>query len=525
MSKIELAVVILLGILLCTGFLKTAASAEVKPDTIEIAENHVPDEGVMIVLRAPTRENYCLVKVYRERDGTLKEEVINGRTLSLLRNTPVFFRVDQVNTILYDIQITVEQENSPPPPQDSAKSKNNDSSSQSQPKSKNNDSPSQSQPKSKNNDSPSQSPTPPESGTSVIRILDALLAIFNVVMLVEDKSDEIQKAKNALTTLGCKLQAAKALNSELDEILYASEMPQFCGFKSIQTRAATAANETAAKLYREGKAALAAVHQVYSDAKNDGSSPVLKRFPILTELGDPSKGKAKEVLDVFVQPAKKLRMIKTAKWRKDDTQEHVLKDNITYTCVIKPAVKPPVVKLSEKYPELRRIEFVVTVNRMPDLSGRKLTFGSFLTGLHNDNGNSGERRFTESLAVLTHIPLYSYNAATLKSLKFRRHSLDSLKFLKFRGAVAISGGLGGGSITGSDGKFTLGQLPTLLGGSLLFAAPKSESLLALTVGGTLRPVKGDVTQPERALGWFFAITVSYDVWGALSDKLNPKKKE
>ena len=65
MSKIELAIIILLEVILCTSFLQTAASAEVKADKIETAENHVPDKGVMIVLRAPTRENYCLVKVSR----------------------------------------------------------------------------------------------------------------------------------------------------------------------------------------------------------------------------------------------------------------------------------------------------------------------------------------------------------------------------------------------------------------------------------------------------------------------------
>lgn len=395
--------------------------------------------------------------------------------MSLPKNTPVFFRIDQVNTILYDIKITVGEENSV-----------------------------------------TQSQAAPKSSTSFTGTLDFLLAILKViseVKLVGDESNEIQKAKNALTTLRCKLQAAKALNNKLDGLLYESEMPKFSGFKSIQTRVPEAANDTAEKLYCEGEAALAAVYQVYSDIKKDGCSPVLKKFPVLAKLGDPSKEKAKDVLNVFAQTAKKLRMIETAKWRKDDTQERVLKENISYTCVIRPAVKPPAVKLPEKYPQLRDIEFVVTVNRMPDLSGRKLTFGSFLTRLPDDKIEMGiQSRFAESLAVLTHIPLYS-------------HNFDYRKFLKFRGAVAMSGGLAVGSISDSDKKFSLGQLPTLLGGSFLFAAPKSESLLAFTVGGALRPVKGDVTMPGRTFGWFFAITLSYDIWEPLSDKLNVKKKE
>ena len=532
MSKLGLKIILLLGIVFCMESLQTETSAEMKADkkAKTASKIPVPDGGFTIVLREPMGENPRIVKVSRDSKGNTTEEPVQGFTVSLPKNTLVFFRVDQVNTILYDIKITVGQEKSGT--QSSAASKSGTSTSQSS--------------ASKSGTSTSQSSAASKDSTSFTGILDFLLSMLKVISkvgLVGDESDEIKKAKDTLKILQCKLQAAEVLNSELDELLYKSEMPQFCGFKSIQTQAAKTSNDTADKLYYEGKAALAAVHQVYNAVKDDSDSPVLKRFPVLTELGDPSKGTAKEVLDVFVQPAKKLRMIETAKWRKDDTQERVLKENISYTCVISPAAKPSAVKLPEKYPELRAIEFVVTVNRTPDLSGRKVTFGSFLTHLHDDTYVNVDKkieigvqdRFAEGFAVLTHIPLRSYNVDAFEFLKFRW----APEFLKFRWAPALSGGLGLGSISDSDGKFSLGQLPTLLGGSLLFAAPKSESLLAFTVGGTLRPVKrlngysvgntfpakGDVTRPVRTFGWFFAITLSYDIWGALRDKLDEERKK
>ena len=438
----------------------------------------VPDGGFTIVLREPMRENPRVVKV----DENAEKEPIQGFTVSLPENTPVFFRVDQVNTILYDIKITVKGEQATDKEQ-------------------------------------------AKDGNALTQLVDlsasvsTSLKVLKVISesLVEKSADgKIERARKTLKTLQGKLQAAKALNSKLDELLYESEMPEFRGFEYIQTQATKDANGTAEKFYNEGEAALAAVHQVYNDVvKDDKSSPVLKKFPVLTELSDPSKGKAKDVLNVFAQTAKKLRMIETARWRKDDTQERVLKEDISYTCVIS-----PVVKLPEKYPQLRTMEFVVVVNRTPNILGRQVTFGSFLTHLHDDTYVNVDKkieigvqdRFGEGFAVLTHVPLHSWD-------------VDRFKFLKFKWAPSLSGGLGISSISDSGGKFSLEQLPTMLGASLLFAAPKSESLLALTIGGTLSPVKrlngysvgntfpstGGVTRPVRTFGLFFAITISYDI--------------
>ena len=66
----------------------------------------VPDKGVAIVLRAPMSKNPHVVKVSENQ----KEDTLSGFTVSLPKNTPIFFRVDQVNTVLYTVKITVKEE-------------------------------------------------------------------------------------------------------------------------------------------------------------------------------------------------------------------------------------------------------------------------------------------------------------------------------------------------------------------------------------------------------------------------------
>ncbi len=158
---------------------------------------------------------------------------------------------------------------------------------------------------------------------------------------------------------------------------------------------------------------------------------------------------------------------------------------------------------------------------VPKLSGSQVTFGSFMTDLHDDiyvniDGKISkgvQDRFTENFGILTHIPLYS-------------HNFELLKVLKFRAAVAISGGIGLNRFSNNDGKFSLVELPTVLGVSFLFAPQKSDDLLALTAGGMMKPVQRlngyslgnkfpendkTVTRPVRTFGWFLAITISYDI--------------
>ena len=458
----------------------------------------VPAGGFTIVLRAPTSENPQVIKV----DENGKEEPIRGRRESLPEKTPVFFRVDQVNTVLYNVKITTERSPAQKPAQTSAKT------------------PAKTQtqtPKNQNKES--------QLTLGIPDVRDILKVIYEPTVN-ECLADTIKAADQKLAALKSKLQSAKALNRELDELLYASETPKFRGFEKRKTRAADAAREkfglthgTARELSDKAEAVIDAVYEAWRNIEEDPSVSLPKRLCVLKELCDPSNKKAKKVVDVFAQTAKKLRMIETAKWYEDDTQEHVLSESITYTCVISSAMALP-----RTYPALPRLEYVVTVDKATELSGRKVTFGSFFSRFHDDTYVNVDKkiavgvqdRFAEGFAVLTHIPVCS-------------RDVDSLRFLKFRWAVALSGGLGLGSISDSDGSFSIGQLSTMLGVSCLFTPLKSESLLAFTVGPTIKPVqrlngyivggtfpeKGGVTRPVRTPDWFFAATISYDVSEAL----------
>ena len=507
-------VIVLVGIVFCIGALQTEGIAKVE------TEIPVPKDGFTIVLRAPTSENPRIIKVSKDRKGVTKEESIQGLRVYLPENTPVFFRVDQVNTILYDVNITGTSETSKvqseslgqQPNKPAAVQKSNNKNAAPDTGTSNTG---------KTQKSNNKSEASGTEAADTLEIIDILTSIVDKSILEQSTASKIQAAEKALKVLQRKLHQARALDSKLDDILYRSEMPEFSGFGWIKSEAVAAAKEkfkrtegTSQELWEEAEQTLTAVYKAGNDIQKDLLVHLPKHLSVLTELCDPTNEKAQQVLNVFAKTVKKLRRIETAKWYKNDKQERVLKKNIQYNCVITPAMKPP-----EGYPELRSMEFVVIVNN-PKLSGRTATFGSFLTRVRDDtyvnvDGKIAigvQDRFAEGFGILTHIPLYSYN-------------VDRLKFLKFRGAIALSGGLGLDDIFNSAGKFSLTQLSTLLGGSVLFAAPESESLLALTAGRSLRPVErlngysvgnafpeqGGVTRPVRTSDWFFALTVSYDI--------------
>ena len=489
MSKLKLKnVPLLLGIVFCMGLLQTEASTQTK-STSKIP---VPAGGFTIVLRAPTSGNPQVIKI--DKDG--KEKSMQGLRVPLPEKTPIFFRVDQVNTVLYNVEITTE--------------------------------PSKGQSTEGGEGETNGEPLPSLSISDVRNILKDIYE----PTVKDGLADTIKAADQKLAELKSKLHAAKALNSKLDELLYASETPNFCEFEGIKTQAAKFAVEefeltdgTSKELWDKAEAVIDEVYEAWRDIEKDPSVGLPKRLSVLKELCDPDNKntkKAETVVAVFAQTAKKLRMIETAKWYKDDTQERALTKSIEYTCVISPAVKSP-----ETYPELRPLKWVVTVDTALELSGRKVTFGSFFTYFHDDTyvkvddriAIGVQDRFSEGFAVLTHIPFYTQN-------------LDWLGFLKFRWAVALSSGLGIGSISNSDGSFGIGRVSTMLGVSCLFAPLKSESLLVFTVGRTIKPVqrlngytvgktfpeKDGVTRPVRTAGWFFGMTISYDVPDAL-DKI------
>ena len=90
------------------GLSQTAESAETKA----VGQIPVPDGGFTIVLRAPTSENPRIVKISKDGEGNNKQEPIEGLSVYLPEKTPIFFRVDQVNTVLYNVSISVTEEQS-----------------------------------------------------------------------------------------------------------------------------------------------------------------------------------------------------------------------------------------------------------------------------------------------------------------------------------------------------------------------------------------------------------------------------
>ena len=461
MFKFELKILILLfGIFLCMGLLQTRTFA---------------DDSVTIVLRAPTSEKPQLIKISKDSKGNLKYEPLQGLTVDLTEKTTVLFRVDEVNTVLYNVSIAAAENAS-----------------------------------NVGNVAPLLQ--------QVTDILDSLRKIVKGLQQLSsvrvgfqgNETCDILSAQKALEVLEYDLQAAMQLNRELDELLYKSEISKSRDFKSIKSGAAKAAkrtfrltNGTSEEFYAKAEETMEAAYKACNTVETVSAS-------LPKDLCNPASEKGKKVLNVFNQTAKKLRMIEAANWRENDTQERVLQGEIKYTCVISPAMELP-----EQYPKFRCREYVVTINGIPKLSGPTVTFGSFLTHLHDDTYvNVDDKiefgvqdRFSEGLGVLTHIPFFSHN------------------FTRFRCAAALSGGLGLDNLSNDAKKFSLAQLPTMLGVSFLFAAPKSENLFALTAGGTIKPVKrlngysinrkfpagGEVTRRVRTFGLFFAVTISYDI--------------
>ena len=156
--------------------------------------------------------------------------------------------------------------------------------------------------------------------------------------------------------------------------------------------------------------------------------------------------------------------------------------------------------------------------------GTKATVGAFLTDLKDENyvdfkgdiALGSRDQLDKSFGVLVHAPIYSRN------------------FSEFRFAFALSGGLALGKLTTSDGSLSIGPVPTTLGVSFLFAGPTTtDSLLSISVGGILKPVKrldgysvGDkypsdatnLTRSVNRFSLFGAVTFSYDLFDKLGFK-------
>ena len=464
MFKIGLTVIVVLGVLLCTSLLQTAESQETEPDKTKTAKIRVPDKGVTIVLRAPTSENYHLVKVSKGRDGKLKRDVIEGLTVSLPKDTPVFFMVDHVNTILYNVEISVA----------------------------------------------GQGPNDAGTGGNVAQARDKSNESLGTEATVNSFAGELSAMPEAEKP---KIETVLSLNSTLDALLYESEKPKFYKvdpdendkrFKEIQTKAKDTVSkafkvlgvtaDTSEEVRSKAEEVITAVHAAYKKA-----------------CKTPSEALLKSIREALAKTADKLQAIEAATWFKRDTEDRVLIETLKYTCKITPNTQ-----LSKKYAELPPKPRVVTVSTMvEDLSGFNVTVGPLISGVSDEsyvNINEkivpgSQEAFSKQLGVFAHLPLWSCNSS------------------KFRVALGISGGVAGFiSLENQALKIDFKSTEPALGVSVLLASKTGNNLLVLTVGGMVRSVKrlngycvgdpypsGELMRATNEMSGFCAITYSYDV--------------
>ena len=467
MSNFGLKIAVLLVVILCVNLLHTSVVAETKSDKTEApAKISVPDKGFTIVLRAPMSGNPQIVKVSKNRKGEINEKPGQKFSVYLPKNTPVFFRVDQVNTVLHTVEITVNGK----------------------------------EPKAKD---------PSEFS------LDKAINCIRVIH--EFCPEDADRVKDALGVLKDRIKIVGQLNQKFDELLYESEMWQFYtpdpmkNFEKIKSKSKKLTQDllglrrgTPQAICDDAEEVIARVRKACEQLDGAKKAVILAFLP--KDLSDPSD----DIAAIFLKTAEKLGKIETATWYQDDVQERVLEQKIEYTCFIIPAITPEV-----KGSSLTRKKFVVTVHTPLGLSGIKFTAGSFVSELTDDyyvkdqNGKvalGSQNRFSMPVGGLAHAVLCSKS------------------FGRFSGALAVSTGFALGTAT-KHGQLVLnGQ--AALGGSFLFAGPSGEGdMFAVTVGGILKPVQrlngywvGDpfpsgTDQPTRAVyrvGVFVGLTANFN---------------
>ena len=487
MGKVLWKTAVLFGVILCLGLFHDGAAAEIP----------VPDKGFTLVLRAPTSERPRLVKISHV-DGERKEEVITGFEVELPKNTPVFFRVDQVNTVLYSVEISAEEEKS-------------------------------------------MERTVPESLRKFLEGDNAFAWIEVAKTALEGKRSKSNltetetKAKETLEDLESKVQEVEKFNKELKEILSQSEEPQFyshgaAGFERIKTDAETAAKAmpgmskgTSQEIREDAEAAIAAVHTAYDEIDEKPPAYVPK------DLSDASN----KIAALFLNAAENLRAIERATWDKEDTQDRLLKNKVTYTCAITPKV--------EGIKQLPASKLKVTVKGVADGWIIKFTQGPFLSrlrdksylledgamnGATSSEANSGMSApaFMDMTAEMDANAMPMGNANTDLKRKimaggpedFVTTSLGALVHVSHSKCkwVGLSGGLG------TDGA---NHMQVALGFSFFFNTQDEQSF-ALTFGGIAGKVKdldgyaeGDFfkgTEPlptklVTRVNWFGAITFNF----------------
>ena len=421
-----------------------------------------PDPTVTIVLRAPMSASPHLI-VSSEAEG---ERDIKGLAVSLPRYTSIFFCVDQVNTVLYDIEIKTLGEK-----------------------------------------------LETKKGLKPVDI--------SKLMPPEKKGVSGKKGISAAwNELRKKIKDLDELNKALDSLLYRTEDPKFYegGARKVKERFAkirTDAKAATEKRFSQGTPqaicddAEAAIRKVRDAAKKLGIEAALK---LPKDLSDTSDGIAK----AFRTVAEKLRAIETATWFKADTRTRILKEEIKYTCTFTP---------KEENSKLKTITHPVTITPTVGLSGILFTGGSFATTLRDDHYVSrgdkialgGQPRFSVPLGGLVHAVICGkdfsrFSSAFAVSIGFGVGTGTKDEGLVLKGQPALGGSLLFSGPRGEGDRFAV-----TLGG----IAKPVRRLNGYWVGD---PYPNDPSQLTRTVyrgGWFIAITTNFNF--ILSRVLGSKK--
>ena len=415
-----------------------------------------------------------------------KEGVLS---LSLPKNTPISFGIDQVNTVLYEIEITVKEEKS----------------------------------QAKTSKSPDFSGALDSIGkvislfSSPNKILNlraaaesaaqgtngnvAALTEETVAALTEALTEEIVEA---LRHLEKKIKAIVELNRKLDKLLYESETPQFYEAKNVN-KAFAGIRKKAEVLTRESlnlsvpgtpeaicDEATKAIERAHAAFKVVGLDPFIVCLP--KDLSKTSN----EIVGAVLTTARKLQSIETAKWTEADTETRFLKDQVKYICVFTP---------KDENTNLKQITRVVTVKGYPTGLIIKTTQGTFVSGLVDETYVLDPPLALNPTEARTIKP-GTQDPARLSAGAFAHVFHSKFKWLGFTAALGVDGA----------------KNPQIaLGPSLLINADE-QKLFALTFGRILGRVKilngyaeGDKfigetlpTKTVNRFSWFGAITFNFD---------------
>lgn len=526
MGKVLWKIAVLLGAIFCLSLSPGGVSAEIR----------MPDEGVTIILRAPMYHLQVVKQVKGKPD-----EIIPGLEVSLPKNTPIFFKVDQVNTVLYKVQITATEEIP-------------------------------------------QHETGMEVWQQAFQMLFAGLSekyqgLFSLI--VDESASEAAEdpMQQAVARLKCKTQQAEELGKELDAYLQETEKRQFyigtaaevnAGFARIKMAAAEAAKKAlglSSGTHGEILKTVQKTHQEICDVLATSAKSSVSKDSFDTTIN--------RFKTALTKATAKLERIENATWQQEDTQIRILKNKMKFTCVI-----TRIAQDSEDDSSKRR-EFAVTLNPeswgilispMPGILVSTLRDASYVVREKKDRGKEvANRSIAENMPASDEAPGVDAMPAddgnmpaddemqaaeetapandeastsgasmpeggVMSAGDGNMPAADELprKFIKRRGSeddFTISGGalihvhsdkLGPLALSGGIAVDGNKNLRAALGVSLLFHTSK-EQLLAFTAGTIVGKVKrldgykvGDFfaedTPPTKLVyrrGWFGALTYNF----------------